>query len=133
MTPGITINPASLPRPSGFSYAIRATGDRTVHFSGHTAVDAYGQILAPGDIVAQFEQVLWNLHATAQAAGLELSQVVKLTVYVTDTRAYQDRAQEIGVVYGRFFGAYYPAMTLVQVARLWDEKALIEIEGVAVG
>ena len=132
MSPGKAINPASLPRPSGFSYAISSTGDRTVHFAGHTAADPHGRIVAPGDVVAQFEQVLLNLQATARAAGLELSDFVKLTFYVTDLAAYRAGAPEIGAIYRRYFGSYYPAMTLVQVQRLWDEQAVIEIEAVAV-
>ena len=133
MPPATIINPESLPRPSGFSYAIAASGERTVHFAGHTAVDERGRIVGPGDVVAQFAQVLRNLEATAAAAGLELSQMAKLTIYVTDVESYKGRAKEIGVIYRRTFGSYYPAMTLVPVPRLWDVQAMIEIEGVAVG
>lgn len=133
MSPFAVINPESLPRPSGFSYAVSASGERTVHFAGHTAVDGEGRIVGPGDIAAQFEQVLHNLQVTASAAVVELSQVARLTIYVTDVESYQGKAQEIGVIYRRFFGSHYPAMTLVPVPRLWDKQALIEIEGVAIG
>jgi enamine deaminase RidA (YjgF/YER057c/UK114 family) len=127
------VNPPSLPRPSGFSYAVRTRGELTLHLAGHTGVDAEGRIVAPGDIVPQFEQALRNLRTTVEAAGLDLSRVVKLTLYVTDAAAYQEAAQPIGAVYRSLFGSHYPAMTLVEVRRLWDEQALIEIDGVAVG
>jgi enamine deaminase RidA (YjgF/YER057c/UK114 family) len=133
MSPSAVINPGSLPRPSGFSYAVSASGERTVHFAGHTAVDGEGRIVGPGDVVAQFAQVLRNLQTTAAAAGLELSQMAKLTIYVTDVESYQGKAKEIGVIYRRIFGSHYPAMTLVPVPRLWDQQAIIEIEGVAIG
>lgn len=131
MCPATPVNPASLPRPSGYSYAVSASGGRTVHFAGHTAAGAQGQIVGPGSLTAQFEQVLLNLQATAEAAGLGLTHFVKLTLYVTDLQAYQADAKQIGAIYRRYFGAHYPAMTLVQVSRLWDEQAMIEIEGVA--
>jgi len=132
MSPATVVNPASLPRPSGYSYAVSASGDRTVHFAGHTAADAQGKIVGPGSLRAQFEQVLLNLQATAEAAGLGLTHFVKLTLYVTDVQAYQADAEQIGTIYRRFFGSHYPAITLLQVPRLWDEQAMIEIEGVAV-
>jgi len=126
------INPPELGRPSGFSYAFDAHGKRSVHFSGHTALDRSGTLVGPGDIAAQFEQTLNNLRATAAAAQVELKDLVKLTLYVTDVENYKAHAAEIGVVYRRYFGSHYPAMTLVGITRLWEPEALIEIEAVAV-
>ena len=130
MTPAI--NPPELGRPKGFSYAFDALGARSVHFAGHTALDGSGKIVGPGDITAQFERTLHNLRATAVAAQVELTDVVKLTLYVTDVEAYQAHAAEIGAAYRRYFGSHYPAMTLVGVPRLWEAEAMIEIEAVAV-
>jgi enamine deaminase RidA (YjgF/YER057c/UK114 family) len=127
------INPPELGRPSGFSYAYDARGERSVYFAGHTALDPQGKIVGPGDILRQFEQALSNLRATAAAAGLEMTGLIKLTLYVTDVEAYKARAAEIGAVYRRYFGRHYPAMTLVGVSRLWEPEAMIEIEAVAVG
>lgn len=126
------INPPELDRPSGFSYAFDARGERSVHFSGHTALDGSGKIVGPGDIAAQFEQTLHNLQATAVAAQVELKDLVKLTLFVTDVEAYKAHSAEIGAVYRRFFGPHFPAMTLVGVTRLWEADAMIEIEAVAV-
>lgn len=129
---GDEIRPESLPTPSGFSYAISSVGSRAVHFAGHTAVDAEGAIVGAGDIAAQTEQALKNLEVTALAAGVAPSDLASMTIYVTDVEAYQRSLKEIGRVYRRHFGTYYPAMTLVQVERLWDEQAMIEIVAVAV-
>ncbi len=126
------INPPELARPSGFSYAFSARGERSVHFAGHTAQDSSGRIVGPGDITAQFEQSIRNLQASAAAAEVELKDLVKLTLYVTDVEAYKSHAAEIGAVYRRYFGSHFPAMSLVGVVRLWEAQAMIEIEAVAV-
>jgi len=126
------INPPELGRPLGYSYAFDARGKRSVHFSGHTALDGSGRIVGPGDLAAQFEQTLSNLQATAAAARLELTDLIKLTLFVTDVEAYKAHSAEIGAVYRRYFGLHFPAMTLVGVTRLWEAEAMIEIEAVAV-
>ncbi len=126
------INPPELGRPSGFSYAFDASGKRSVHFSGHTALDGSGKIVGESDIAAQFEQTLHNLEATAVAAQVGLTDLVKLTLFVTDVEAYKEHSAEIGAVYRRYFGSHFPAMTLVGVTRLWEADAMIEIEAVAI-
>jgi enamine deaminase RidA (YjgF/YER057c/UK114 family) len=129
---GEPINSESLPAPRGYSYAFSAEGGRIVHFAGHTSVDREGQIVGPGDLVAQFDQVLKNLSLTAREASVELSDIVKLTLLVTDVEAYKSKSSEIGKIYRNHFDEHYPAMTLVEISRLWDAAALIEIEAVAV-
>lgn len=126
------VNPPSLARPVGYSYAVRSQGEGIVHIAGHVAVDPEGEIVAPGDVVRQFERALANFQVTVRAAGAALSDVVKLTIYVTDRDAYRANARAIGEVYRRTFGRHYPAMTLVEVSRLWNDEALVEVEGVAV-
>ena len=95
-------------------------------------MDASGRITAPGDMVAQFSQALANLRAVVDAAGGQMSDVVKLTLFVTDKRAYRAQLKPIGEAYRAVFGRYYPAMTLVEVKSLFDDEALIEVEGMAV-
>ncbi len=129
---GEPINPRSLPTPRGYSYAIRAEGNRIVHFAGHISVDGKGQIVGANDLAKQFEQVLSNLSLTAAEASVELTDIVKMTLFVTDAEAYRSNSAEIGAIYRRHFGSYYPAMTLVEIRRLWDPGAMIEIEAVAV-
>jgi enamine deaminase RidA (YjgF/YER057c/UK114 family) len=129
--PKIAVNPPSLARPSGFSHAIEARG-RLLVLAGQAAQDAAGRIVGPGDLVAQFRQALSNVRVVVEAAGGTLRDVVKLTFYVTDKRDYRAKARAIGEVYRELMGGYYPATTLVEVRALWDDAALIEMDGIAV-
>ena len=126
------VNPPSLPTPSGFAHAVVTRGGRTVWLAGQTAMDAEGRILAPGDVVAQFEQALANLLTALGAAGGEPQHLVTMTTYIVDVPDYRARAREIGQVWRRLVGTRYPAMAGIGVARLWDDDALVEVQGVAV-
>lgn len=126
------INPAALPKPSGFSYAYRSEGRVVVHFAGHTAMDENGRIDPGQGMVEQVAGALENLQVTARAANVEPRDFSKLTIYVTDVEAYQRGSREIGQAYRSVFGRHFPAMTLVQIGRLWDPEAKVEIDGVAV-
>lgn len=126
------VNPPELAKPTGFSYAARVRGGATIYFAGQTSVNAAGEIVGAGDIVAQFRQAVANMRVVAQASGATLQDIVKLNIFVTDIAAYLANARNIGAIYREFFGKHFPAMTLVEVKRLFDEKAMIEIEGVAV-
>lgn len=126
------INPISLAKPSGFSHGIKTTGGALVFLAGQTAQDASGRIVAPRDMPGQFQQALANLREVMEAAGGTLTDITSLTIFVTDLDAYKRRLKEMGEVYREFLGNYYPAMTLVSVARLWDDEAMLEIQGTAV-
>lgn len=103
-----------------------------MYLAGQTGMDAAGTIVAVNDLVGQFRQALANLQAVLDEAGAQMTDIVKLTLFVTDKKNYQANVRAIGQVYREFFGRYYPAMTLVEVKSLWDDAALVEIEGVAV-
>ncbi|HYJ70066.1 MAG TPA: RidA family protein [Nocardioidaceae bacterium] len=124
------INPLELAPPSGFSHAIRAQG-RYVFLAGQTATDPNGQIVN-GDVVAQFEQALWNLLTALRSAGGRPAQLASVTIYIVDMDDYRAHAHDIGAVWRRLVGTTYPAMAGVGVARLWDIYALIELQGIAV-
>jgi enamine deaminase RidA (YjgF/YER057c/UK114 family) len=124
------INPPELARPSGFSHAVVGTGT-TVFLAGQTGTDAVG-VLVDGGIVAQFEQALTNLLTALTAAGGEPAQLASVTIYLTDMAAYQANAAAIGQVWRRLAGREYPAMAGIGVAALWDPKALVELQGMAV-
>src|SRR5690349_17535738 len=115
------INPASLVSPSGYAHGVVATGT-LLFLAGQTGMDASGHVAAPGDLVAQFRQALANMQAVVSEAGGQMSDVVKLTLFVTDKRAYQKQLKPIGAAYREFFGRYYPAMTLVEVKSLFDDE-----------
>jgi len=124
------VNPATLATPSGFAHAVRATGE-TVYLAGQTGMDTAGAIV-PGGLVAQFEQALSNLVEALRAAGGAPEHLVKITIYIVDVPDYRAHAREIGAVWRRLAGREYPAAAGVGVARLWDDDALVEIEGIAV-
>jgi enamine deaminase RidA (YjgF/YER057c/UK114 family) len=127
------INPPSLVEPVGYAHAIEADPrGRTVYLAGQVAFDSTGMIVAHGDIVGQFDQALQNLQAVMHAAGGEMTDITKLLIFVKDKNAYKANMKEIGKVYREFFGKYYPAMTLVEVSSLFEDEALLEIEGIAV-
>jgi enamine deaminase RidA (YjgF/YER057c/UK114 family) len=125
------VNPPSLPKPSGFSHAIVATGGQLVFLAGQTALDSSGAIAGTG-IVAQFEQALGNLLTALRAAGGQPEHLTSLTIYATDLQDYRDRGREIGAVWRRLAGSRYPAMAAIGVSRLWDAAALVEVQGFAV-
>jgi len=124
------INPETLARASGFSHAVRAAGT-TVYLAGQTGMDPSGAIVA-GGVVTQFAQALGNLIEALRAAGGEPAHLTKVTIYIVDVPAYREAAREIGAVWRRLAGRDYPAAAGIGVARLWDDDALVEIEGVAV-
>lgn len=126
------VNPTSLVKPSGYAHGVVTQGGRLLFLAGQPALDAEGKIVAPGDIAGQFDQSFKNLKTVLEAAGGTMTDIVKLTIYVTDKSAYLSNLKPIGAVYRSYFGRYYPAMTLVEVKSLFDDAALVEIEGTAV-
>ena len=128
------VNPPSLMRPVGYTHGWEARGGRLLVVSGQVAKDADGRLVGAGDLVAQFRQVCENLRAVVTAAGGAMTDIVKLTIFVTDVPAYQARLEPIGRVYREYFGRHDPAMTLVGVRDLFDaaDGCLIEIEATAV-
>jgi len=126
-------NPPSLPKAVGFSHAAATSGGRTLFLAGQVAKDREGRVVGKGDLVAQFRQVCENLKAAVTAGGGQLTDVVKLTIYVLDAGDYKRNAKAIGGVYREYFGKHFPAMTLVGVRDLYDaaDGCQIEIEGFA--
>lgn len=124
------INPESLAPPIGFSHAVVADTGTLVVLAGQTALNAQGRIVG-STVVEQFEQVLSNLLTALAAAGGAPSDLAKLTIFAVDPADYRANAAAIGAIWNRLIGRDYPAMTLVGVTRLWDDEALLEIEGMA--
>jgi enamine deaminase RidA (YjgF/YER057c/UK114 family) len=125
------INPPELVAPRGFNHGILVTGGRLLFLAGQDASDATGRIVAPDDLVAQYEHVLRNLVAVVAAAGGQASDIVKLTIFVRSRDAYVAQLKSLGAAHRRIFGSYYPAMALFEVAGFFQPEALIEIEGIA--
>jgi len=125
------VNPSSLAAPSGFAHAVIATGGRLVFLAGQTALDEAGAIVGE-TVVEQFEQAFANLLAALDAAGGRPTDLASLTVYAVDLADYRMHGKEIGEVWRRLAGRNYPAMAAIGVSRLWDEAALVEVQGFAV-
>ncbi|MFB7085403.1 RidA family protein [Streptomyces sp. NPDC056296] len=125
------VNPPELSPPTGFSHAVVATGTRVVFLAGQTALDTEGKVT--GDTLhAQFELALTNLLTALRAAGGTPADLARVTVYATDVAAYRTHAADLGRTWRALAGRDYPAMAVVEVVRLWDERALVELDGFAV-
>ncbi len=72
------VNPPSLARPVGFNHGILTTGGRLLFLAGQTGSNAEGQIVAPGDIVAQYEQSMRNLQTVVESVGGQMQDITKL-------------------------------------------------------
>ncbi|MGW2820984.1 RidA family protein [Streptomyces sp. NPDC001443] len=125
------VNPPELSPPTGFSHAVVATGSRLVFLAGQTALDPSGAVVG-ADLPEQFERALTNLLTALKAVGGTPADLARVTVYTTDLADYRARAHELGRVWRRLAGRDYPAMAVVGAVRLWDEQALVELDGFAV-
>ncbi|CCH77985.1 conserved hypothetical protein [Nostocoides japonicum T1-X7] len=128
LTP-VPVNPASLAAPSGYSHG--TLSGNTLHLGGQTALDRDMRIV-PGGIVEQFRQAFSNVLATLAEAGGVPSDLVSITIFLTDIPDYQAHGREIGRVWRELAGPVYPAMAGIGTTGLWQQEALIEIMGVAV-
>ncbi|BCM70124.1 MULTISPECIES: RidA family protein [Streptomyces] len=125
------VNPPELSPPTGFTHAVVAAGSRVVFLAGQTALDGDGKITGE-TLPEQFEQALGNLLTALRAAGGTPADLARVTVYATDVAAYRAHARRLGRIWRESAGRDYPAMAVVQVVRLWDERALVELDGFAV-
>ena|SRR5579863_2354566 len=126
------INPPTLPRPRGFSHGILVTAGRLLFLAGQTGSDAQGNIIAPGDLVAQYEQTLHNLKTVVEAAGGTMQDITQITIFIRNRDDYLANLKPLGQVHRTFFGDYYPATALIEISRLFQDDALIEIQGLTV-
>ena len=114
----------------GFSNGVAAEG-RQVFVAGQVGWNGEQQF-ASDDFAIQVEQALVNIVEVLAEAGAEPKHLVRLTWYVTDKREYITRLSEVGQAYRRVIGRHFPAMTLVQVVALVEDRAKVEIEATAV-
>lgn len=125
------IEPAGLAPPRGFNHGIAVEGGRLVFLAGQDASGADGEIVAPGQLVTQFEQVMANLEAVVEAAGGTSEDIVKLNVFVDDVETYRASLGELGSIFRRYVETY-PAMALFEVTGFFKPGAVVEMEGFAV-
>jgi enamine deaminase RidA (YjgF/YER057c/UK114 family) len=123
------LQPKGWKQPRGFSHGIAAEG-RQVFVAGQIGWDAQ-QTLAD-DFAAQVRQALANTVAVLAEAGAKPEHITRMTWYVTDKRDYIAAGREVGKAYQEIIGKSYPAMTLVEVKSLLEDRAKVEIESTAV-
>ena len=128
------IDPPELAPPVGFAHGwlVETPVQDTLYLAGQCAHDAEGRIVAPGDLVAQFDRALANVAVVLAAAGMAPEDLVQLELFVRSRDDYVRHRKELGEVWRRRFGKHYPAMALFEIAALLDEEALVEVRGVAV-
>ncbi len=130
------INPESLGAPKGWSHGMLAPaggggGGRLLFVAGQDAADASG-VVAESGFVEQFSRVLEKVLIVVRESGGGPEDIGRLTIFVSDIEAYLDSRKPLGEAYRRLMGRHYPAMALVEVKRLMDPNALVEIEATAV-
>jgi enamine deaminase RidA (YjgF/YER057c/UK114 family) len=131
-TPTITrLNPPELGTPPGYSQIVEVTARRMIFIAGQTALDADGHLIGKNDFAAQAGQVFENLGIALRASGCTAANLVKLTVFLTD----MDNLARYREARNRFFNLVTPpaapAVTLVEVSKLYGPDFLIEIEAIA--
>jgi len=125
-------NPTGLEPPVGYAHVAKITGGKIVHVAGQAPVNENGEVVGKGDFVAQFAQVMRNLRTAVEACGGRPNQYAVLTIYITDLPAYWNNKKPLGAAYREVFGKYFPAITLVEVKRLYNPDCQVEISGIAV-
>ena len=123
------LHPKSWKPTRGYSNGVAATG-RMVFCGGLVGWNA-DQVFESDDFVDQFAQTLRNIVAVLAEAGAGPEHLVRLTIYVTDKQEYLASLTELGHAYRDIIGKYYPAMALVQVVALVEDRAKVEIEATA--
>ena len=126
------IRPDGWPRPSGYADAISTPSGRTIWISGQVGWNPATSEFESDDFATQCGQALRNVAALLSAAGAAPSRVARLTWYVTNREEYVAARADVGRAYREVFGAHYPAMSVVVVAGLVEERAKVEIEATAV-
>jgi 2-iminobutanoate/2-iminopropanoate deaminase len=120
------VHATGLPKPIG-PYSPGMALDRLVMVSGQGATDpSTGELVGP-DVETQTEQVFRNIQAILEAAGSDLSRVLRCGVFLVDLRDFE----AMNAVYARVFGNHRPARTTVQVAALPDKGLRVEIDAIA--
>ena len=122
--------PPGWPRPKGYSNAMAARG-RIVMTAGVVGWNE-SQEFVEKTLAGQFAQTLRNIVAILQCDGAYPKNIARLTCYVTSIDEYLDSAKEIGAAWREIMGRHYPAIALVEVVRLVERDAKVEIEATAV-
>jgi enamine deaminase RidA (YjgF/YER057c/UK114 family) len=125
------LQPPGWARPKGYSNGIATRGGKLVFIAGQVGWSGDGS-WREGGFAGQFRQALANVLAVLGEAGGKPEHVARLTWYVLDKQEYLAALAEVGVAYRELMGRHFPAMTVVQVSGLVEDRARLEIEATAV-
>jgi enamine deaminase RidA (YjgF/YER057c/UK114 family) len=125
----VVLQPEGWPTPKGYANGIMATG-QTVFVGGMVGWDRDKRFVS--GFVAQAQQALKNIVAVLAVAGGAAEHVVRMSWYVVNINEYLGCQAALGTAYREIMGKHYPAMTLVEVRRLVEPEAVVEIEATAV-
>jgi enamine deaminase RidA (YjgF/YER057c/UK114 family) len=124
------LQPPGWPRPKGYANGIAASG-RMVFTAGVVGWNA-AETFECADLAGQFRQALLNTRAILSEGGATPGDIVRVTCYVTDKRAYLAAAKEIGEAWREIYGHVFPCMAVVEVSALVEDAAKVEMETTAV-
>ena len=127
----MNLQPEGWAAPVGYANGVAVQG-RQVYVAGQIGWNPATCQFETDDLVEQVKQALENIVAVLKEAGAEPSHLVRLTWYIVDKAAYNAARREIGRAYKAVIGRHYPPMSLVVVAALLEDRALVEIEATAV-
>ena len=131
-TPSIRrINPPELGTPPGYSQIVEVSPGRLVFIAGQTALDRDGNVVGKSDFAAQAAQVFRNLAVALQASECTASNLVKLTVFLTDMNNLASYREARNLFFASVTPPAAPAVTLVEVSKLYGADFMIEIEAIA--
>lgn len=132
VAPATPVNPPGLGKPLGYSHGIRS--GNLLFLAGQIGAEPLPngrhRVVAPG-LVPQFEKALRNVVEVVASAGGSPASILEMTVHLTSMSDYRAARADIGDAWKRVMGRHYPAMTLVEVAGLFEEGAVVEIRAVA--
>lgn len=124
------LNPKTWKPAKGYANGVVASG-KTIYLGGLIGWNA-NQEFETDDFVGQVDQTLKNIRAVLDEAGARPEHLVRMTWYITDKQEYLSSLREMGAVYRATLGRHFPAMAMVQVVALMEDRAKVEIEATAV-
>ncbi len=125
-----SVQPEGWVRPRGYSNAVLAEG-RTLFIAGLVGWDENEKFVSD-DFAGQFAQTLKNIRTVLETAGGGPEHICRMTWYVTDKQKYLASLKDVGAAWRDIMGKVYPAMAVVEVTALMEDRALVEIETTAV-
>jgi len=127
----VRINPPELGTPPGYSQIVEVSASRIIFIAGQTALGRDGNVVGKDDFAAQAAQVFHNLGIALQASGCTPAHLVKLTVFLTDMGNLGRYREARNIFFASVTPPAAPAVTLVQVSKLYGPDFMIEIEAIA--